>query len=84
MPVDDLKSGTWVTFMGGRAAGIRVRRCRIEVLSGPDAGLVREIEAPLIRIGARRGAFGIAVCNFADFLRSRIDLLLGPNLPVKV
>src|SRR5690606_8804232 len=54
-PVDDLRSGTWVTYVDGRAAGVRVRRCRVEVLGGPDAGLVRDIEAPVIRIGARRG-----------------------------
>jgi DNA-binding NtrC family response regulator len=55
MAVDDLRSGTWVTFIGGRAASARLRRCRIEVVAGPDAGLVRDIEASVIRIGARRG-----------------------------
>ncbi len=55
MPVDDLRSGTWVTYVGGRAAGVRVRRCRLEVVGGADTGLVRDIEAPVIRIGARRG-----------------------------
>jgi DNA-binding NtrC family response regulator len=55
MPVDDLRSGTWVTFVGGRASGMRVRRCRLEVVGGPDKGLVREVEAPVIRVGARRG-----------------------------
>ncbi|MGN6110977.1 MAG: FHA domain-containing protein, partial [Kofleriaceae bacterium] len=55
MPVDDLRSGTWVTYIGGRATSARLRRCRVEVVSGPDAGLVREIEASVIRIGARRG-----------------------------
>jgi len=55
MPVDDLRSGTWVTYVGGRAAGMRVRRCRLEVVSGPDTGLVRDIDASVIRIGARRG-----------------------------
>jgi DNA-binding NtrC family response regulator len=54
-PVDDLRSGTWVTYVGGRATGVRLRRCRVEVLAGPDAGLVRDIESPVIRIGARRG-----------------------------
>src|SRR6185436_9347284 len=29
--------------------------CRMEVLGGPDTGLTRDIEAPVIRIGARRG-----------------------------
>ncbi|MBS1121092.1 MAG: sigma54 specific transcriptional regulator, Fis family, partial [Deltaproteobacteria bacterium] len=55
MAVDDLRSGTWVTYIGGRATSARLRRCRVEVLSGPDAGLVRDIEASVIRIGARRG-----------------------------
>jgi len=55
MPVDDLRSGTWVTYVGGRATSARLRRCRIEVMSGPDAGLVRDVEAHTIRIGARRG-----------------------------
>jgi DNA-binding NtrC family response regulator len=54
-PVDDLRSGTWVTYVGGRATGVRLRRCRVEVVAGPDAGLVRDIESPVIRIGARRG-----------------------------
>jgi DNA-binding NtrC family response regulator len=55
MAVDDLRSGTWVTYIGGRATSARLRRCRIEVVSGPDAGLVRDVEAAVIRIGARRG-----------------------------
>ncbi len=55
MAVDDLRSGTWVTFVAGRAAGVRIRRCRFEVLSGPDKGLTRDLEAATIRIGARRG-----------------------------
>ena len=55
MAVDDLRSGTWVTYVDGQAASVRVRRCRVEVLGGPDTGLTRDIEAPVIRIGARRG-----------------------------
>ncbi|HEY5934758.1 MAG TPA: sigma 54-interacting transcriptional regulator [Kofleriaceae bacterium] len=55
MPVDDLRSGTWVTYIGGRASSARLRRCRVEVTQGPDAGLIRDIEASVIRIGARRG-----------------------------
>src|SRR3954468_12319697 len=55
MPVDDLRSGTWVTYIGGRATSARLRRCRVEIVTGPDAGLVRDIEASVIRIGARRG-----------------------------
>ena len=33
---------------------MRVRRCRFEVIAGPDQGLVRDIEALEIRVGARR------------------------------
>ncbi|HEY4059692.1 MAG TPA: sigma 54-interacting transcriptional regulator [Kofleriaceae bacterium] len=55
MAVDDLRSGTWVTYIGGRASSARLRRCRVEVVTGPDAGLVRDIEASVIRVGARRG-----------------------------
>ena len=55
MAVDDLRSGTWVTYVGGRATSARLRRCRVEIVSGPDAGLIRDVEAPVIRIGARRG-----------------------------
>ncbi len=55
MAVDDLRSGTWITYIGGRARGVRVRRCRVNVLAGPDEGLVREIESSSIRVGARQG-----------------------------
>src|SRR3569623_431813 len=43
MAVDDLRSGTWVTNVGGRATSARLRRVRMEVTSGPDAGLVRDL-----------------------------------------
>jgi transcriptional regulator with GAF, ATPase, and Fis domain len=55
MAVDDLRSGTWITYIGGRARGVRVRRCRVNVLSGPDEGLVRDVESSCIRVGARQG-----------------------------
>jgi DNA-binding NtrC family response regulator len=55
MPVDDLRSGTWVTYIGGRVTSARLRRVRIEVTSGADTGLIRDIENSVIRIGARRG-----------------------------
>src|SRR3569623_881169 len=45
MAVDDLRSGTWVTYIGGRATSARLRRCRIEVLTGPDAGLIRDLDS---------------------------------------
>ncbi len=53
MAVDDRRTGTWVTYMGGRATGLRVRRCRLDIVAGPDTGQSHEIEHPVIRIGAR-------------------------------
>lgn len=55
MDVDDLRTGTWITYIGGRARGVRVRRCRVDVLAGPDKGMSREIESSSIRVGARKG-----------------------------
>ncbi len=55
MAVDDLRSGTWVTYLGGQAQGVRVRRCRVNILAGPDKGLVRDLESSSIRVGARQG-----------------------------
>ncbi len=46
--------GTWVTFIDGRAQGLRIRRCRLEVIAGADAGLSRVFESPVIRIGGQR------------------------------
>ncbi len=56
MAVDDLRSGTWVTYVGGRASGVRIRRVRLDVLTGPDKGLTRDFEDPVLRIGARKGS----------------------------
>ena len=56
MAVDDLRTGTWVTYVGGEATGLRVRRCRLEVVAGPDAGQSAELEVAVIRVGGRRGA----------------------------
>ena len=55
MSSDDLRSGTWITRQPDDHASLSVRRCRIEVTSGPDSGLVREFDTPIIRIGARSG-----------------------------
>jgi transcriptional regulator with GAF, ATPase, and Fis domain len=56
MAVDDLRSGTWVTYVDGQVASLRVRRCRLEVIHGPDLGLAKDFESHVIRCGARRGA----------------------------
>src|SRR5262245_21537393 len=52
----DLRTSTWVTIVGdeGMAAALRVRRCRLDVIAGPDAGLARDFTNETIRIGARR------------------------------
>ncbi len=55
MEVDDLRTGTWITYIGGRARGLRVRRCRVDILAGPDKGMSRDLESSCIRVGARKG-----------------------------
>ena len=40
----DLDTPTWVTRAASGASTLRVRRCRLEVVAGPDAGLRREVE----------------------------------------
>jgi len=49
-----LDSGTWVTYSDGKATALRVRLCRLEVTAGPDAGLSRELDSTVIRVGTRR------------------------------
>jgi DNA-binding NtrC family response regulator len=49
----DETTGTWL--LGGEAPVLHVRRCRFEVVSGPDEGRVEEIASRVIRIG-RKGA----------------------------
>ncbi len=53
---DDNRSGTWVTFDGSEPTSVQIRRCQLQVVSGPDAGLNREFSAPTIRIGAHQEA----------------------------
>jgi hypothetical protein len=48
---DNLESPTWVTSHQGSLPGLSVRRCRLDVTSGPDAGLVVELAQPRIVIG---------------------------------
>ncbi len=50
----DLETPTWVTSDHGRAT-MSVRRCRLEVVAGPDAGLIVELAQPVILLG-RHGA----------------------------
>jgi DNA-binding NtrC family response regulator len=53
--VDDRRSGTWLTFSDGKPVAIQIRRCRLSVVSGPDAGVTKDFEQGVIRVGARRG-----------------------------
>ena len=47
----DIESPTWITSHQGAAQTLSVRRCRLEVVSGPDAGLAMEFAQPTILIG---------------------------------
>jgi len=55
MAVDDVRSGTWVTYVDGNARAMQIRRCRLQVLSGPDKGAQVEVESTWIRVGAQTG-----------------------------
>ena len=51
----DLETPTWVTSFQGLPRTVTVRRCRLEVVAGVDAGKVIELAQPTIMIG-RAGA----------------------------
>src|SRR4051812_34837640 len=51
----DLETPTWVTSFQGLPRTVNVRRCRLEVVAGVDAGKVIELAQPTIMIG-RAGA----------------------------
>ena len=50
-----LETPTWVTSFQGLPRTVNVRRCRLEVVAGPDVGKVIELAQPTILIG-RTGA----------------------------
>ncbi|HVX93633.1 MAG TPA: sigma 54-interacting transcriptional regulator [Polyangia bacterium] len=55
--MNDLGTGTWIApAVDGGLGNLRIRRCRLTVVAGPDTGLAGEFEANVIRVGARRGA----------------------------
>jgi hypothetical protein len=55
--MNDLGTGTWIApAVDGGPGNLRIRRCRLTVVAGPDTGLAGEFEANVIRVGARRGA----------------------------
>ena len=51
----DLETPTWVTSFQGLPRTVNVRRCRLEVVAGPDQGKVVELGQPTVMIG-RSGA----------------------------
>ena len=55
MSGNDLETPTWVTSFQGLPRTVNVRRCRLEVVAGVDAGKVIELAQPTIMIG-RAGA----------------------------
>ena len=55
VPGADLETPTWVTSFQGLPRTVNVRRCRLEVVAGADAGKVIELAQPTIMIG-RAGA----------------------------
>ncbi len=55
VPGHDLETPTWVTSFQGLPRTVNVRRCRLEVVAGPDAGKVVELAQPAIMVG-RTGA----------------------------
>jgi DNA-binding NtrC family response regulator len=50
-----LETPTWVTSFQGLPRTVNVRRCRLEVVAGPDVGKIIELAQPTIMIG-RTGA----------------------------
>ena len=46
-----LETPTWVTSFAGMPRTVNVRRCRLEVVAGPDAGKRIELAQPTIMIG---------------------------------
>src|SRR3954464_15483304 len=50
-----LETPTWVTSFAGLPRTVNVRRCRLEVVAGPDTGKRVELAQPTIMIG-RTGA----------------------------
>jgi DNA-binding NtrC family response regulator len=57
MSSDDLRTSTWIADgADDHPSRLRIRRCRLTVVAGPDLGLTRDFEAHVIRVGARRGA----------------------------
>jgi len=52
---EDLGSGTWTSRRDGGPDTMLVRRCRLEVVAGPDAGATHVSASPVILIGRSGG-----------------------------
>jgi transcriptional regulator with GAF, ATPase, and Fis domain len=52
---DDLASGTWLQRRPGAAEALRIRKCQLEVVAGPDAGHTEVCGSSTVLIG-RAGA----------------------------
>ncbi|MEZ4359631.1 MAG: sigma 54-interacting transcriptional regulator [Kofleriaceae bacterium] len=59
--MQDGESPTWVTHHigGGLASSLVVRRCRLEVVAGPDLGLTAELAQPTIVVGRGSADFNL-------------------------
>jgi two-component system, NtrC family, response regulator GlrR len=61
--MQDGESPTWVTHhhgaLGGLASTLVVRRCRLEVVAGPDLGLTAELALPTIVLGRGSADFNL-------------------------
>jgi transcriptional regulator with GAF, ATPase, and Fis domain len=69
----DLESGTWIARRADGPETLRVRKCRLEVISGPDAGTSKELASPVITIG-RGGADLVLTDRKVSALHAEIRL----------
>jgi DNA-binding NtrC family response regulator len=72
----DLGSGTWLSKRPGAGETLRVRKCKLEVLAGPDTGLSRVFGSPTIVIG-RQGADLVLADRRVSALHAEIRLEEG-------
>ena len=77
MSPDDLRTSTWIAQGPEGGPGLRIRRCRLTVVAGPDTGLARDFEANVIRVGARRGAD--LVLTDGKVSRTHFEIRLDPQ-----
>jgi DNA-binding NtrC family response regulator len=67
---------TWLTSQDDVPRSISVRRCRLEVIGGPDAGQAKEFETPSFVIG-RKGAD--LTVNDSNMSRLHCEIRLQPD-----